>query len=57
MRRSGVAALVARHRTAARNVLVDFTANATSTLVVRVRQHAALLALNMGVTDIHNMRR
>ena len=57
MRRSGVAALVARHRTAARNVLVDFTANATSTLVVRERQHAALLALNMGVTDIHNMRR
>jgi hypothetical protein len=56
MRRSGVAALVARHRTAARNVLVNLAADATSTLVVRVRQHAALLALTLIETDIHNLR-
>jgi hypothetical protein len=57
MRRSGVAALVARHRTAARDVLVNLAADATSTLVVRVRQHATLLALTLIETDLHDLDR
>ena len=47
MRRRGDAALLARHWTAARNDLVYYAADAASTLVVRVRQHAALLALTL----------
>jgi hypothetical protein len=57
MRDSGVAALVAGHRIAARMMLVNDSADATSTLRVRVRQHATLVAHTPSGTCIHNNRR